>query len=169
MRFSGCIGHTKKNNDQPNLLFVSDTHEWEVVDDLQSCYHEKILPDRGEWGTVYLNQSVCQVVGYEKSQRTGHTDVILWLYTILYHIICRMYEEWSLSHRNHMLWTDIPCVQSMPYSWARVPFECKESYIMGRPIPWYRSCRNSKCHFGTGESEPWDLWQHVSAYPSICF
>ena len=126
----------------------------------------EMLPDRGVV-PVYLNQSVCQVVGYEKWQRTGHTDVILSFYIMLHHILCCMYEECSLSHGNFMFWTDFPCLHYMPYSWSRKSLECKESYIMGKPMPWCRSCRNFRCQFATGESEPWDLWQHVSAYPCM--
>ena len=103
-----------------------------------------------------------------KSWRTGHTDVILSCYIMLHHILCFTHEECSLSHRNRIFWTEFACVHSMPYSWSRESFECKESCIMGRLMPWYRSCRNFKCQFVTGESEPWDLWQHVPVYPSMC-
>ena len=124
------------------------------------------LPGRGAV-PVYHNQSVSRVVGYEKPQRTGHTDVILSIYIILQCFLCRMYEGCSLSHGNYMFWTDLPCLLYMPCSWSRESFEYKESYIMGTPMPWCRSYICFKCQFATGESEPWDLWQHVSAYPSI--
>ena len=110
MRFSSCIGPTTIKQ---TCFFVTDTHIWEVVYDLQSCYHEKILPNRGEV-LVYLNQSVCQVIGYEESQRTGHTDVILSFHIKLHHMLGRMYEECSLSHRKCMFWTDFPCLHSVP-------------------------------------------------------
>ena len=48
---------------------------------------------------------------YEKSQKTGHTDVILSFYIILHHILCCVYEQCSLSLwcRNCMSWTDFLC------------------------------------------------------------
>ena len=135
---------------------------------MRGCQWSEILLSWEMLVQVYLNHLVCQVVGYEKSQRTGHTAVILSIYIMLHRILCCIYEECSLSHGNYMFWTDFPCLHYMPYSWSRKSLECKESYIMGKPMPWCRSCRNFKCQFATGESEPWDLWQHVSAYPSIC-
>ena len=87
----------------------------------------EMLPDRGEV-PVSINQSVscmcmCQVIGYEKSQRTGHTDVILSSYILLHQIRCCMYEECSLSYGNYMFWTDFPCLHYMPYSWSRESLE----------------------------------------------
>ena len=69
----------------------------------------EMLPDRGVV-PVYLNQSVCQVVGYEKWQRTGHTDVILSFYIILHPILCCVYEQCSVWCRNCMFLIDFQCL-----------------------------------------------------------
>ena len=165
MRLSSCIGPTVTN--QTCYLWLIHTYER-----LSMIYNPVIIRLYCQiwvrYWCISLNKSVFQVVGYEKSQGTERTDVILSSYIMLHHILCFMYEECSLSHRNCMFWINFPCLHFMPYSWSGESSEYKESYIMGKPMPWCRSCRNFKCQFATGESEPWDLWQHVSAYPSIC-
>ena len=83
--------------------------------------------------------------------------LILSFYIILHHILNRMYEECSVSCRNFMFWTNFPCLHSMTNSWSGESFEFNNSYLVRKPRLWCRSCRNFKCQFATGESEPWDL------------
>ena len=41
------------------------------------------------------NQSVFQVIGYKKSQKTGHTDVILSFYIMLHPMLCCVDEHYD--------------------------------------------------------------------------
>ena len=119
---------------------------------------------------VYHNQSASQVVVLQlamKSSRKLDTLISFYYFSlncILCYVVCMKNVHYHTE--LHVLdWFPMPTLYA--YLWTRQSVEHDKSYILRKPRLWCRSCRNSKCQFATGESEPWELWQHVSAYPSV--
>ena len=170
MRFSSYVGPIAAN--QTCCLWLIHTYER-----LSMIYNSVITRKYYQIGVRHRCISTSQYFRSLAAKSLRELDTLMLFYDfisycIIYYVVCMRSEQklkcTEIAHRNCMLWTDFPYLRSMPYSWARESFEFEESYIMGRLMPWCRSCRKFKCQFATGESEPWDLWQHVSAYPSIC-
>ena len=129
-------------------------------------YNPVIMRKYCQIGMRYRCITTSQYFGSSATKSLRKLDKLMLFYHMVSYTRLCLWRVFTITQKFYVL-NRFPMPTFNLYLWARERLEHRESYILRNPMLWYRSCRNFKGQFVTGEWKPWGLWQYVSAYPSM--